>query len=256
MPPPVNTDGSQKYVDDWNRFKKILGYATDAFGYVNSVTAAIAWLTGTNNPAPGPTLDDIKGVIVDPLRRIEAAKPAVLSNLRRLRHQGIVRETQVVLAAYPAFARAEASDEFAVHAAWFTSETNQVISAPQETVRHGSLSDARASAGAYNLVVAVRLMSMRRLGDIIPPLQAPEELVASLMLTALQTNYELAGARTFDADAGGASVDTSGLGELSRRGEYEAEVVRVTRAAMGRMLELGYTRVTDAQRGSGRVTNV
>ena len=188
--------------------------------------------------------------------RIEAARPAVLKDLRQLRHQSVVRETQTLLAAYPAFARAQASDEFAMHAAWFTSKTNQVLSALEETARHGSVSDARVSAGAYNLIVAVRLMAMRRLGDIIPPLQAPEEQVARVVLSALQTNYELAGAKGFDADAGGGSVDTSASGKLSRRGQSESEVVRVTRAAMARMLELGYTQVSDAQRGAGRITNV
>jgi hypothetical protein len=63
---------SNRYAEDWARLQQVIGWGRSGFSFVTGAVAAISWLTGYNNPSPGPTLDEIRQTITDSLAQVQA----------------------------------------------------------------------------------------------------------------------------------------------------------------------------------------
>ena len=198
---------TNQYAEDWAKLQKVLGFASNAYGYVNGAISAITWLTGSGGAPTGPSLDEIKQVVVDAMRGQQTEDiinrvNSVMSTLREIQNEAtshaqymgnpddLMRSQWAVnfLSARLANIKQDASY---VHA---TLETILRREAQSRGDGFSREKQAVAVLPAFMTLVPLRVATMKMVGEIHPSLAAGEaQNISDLLASAGVTYFRLVG---------------------------------------------------------------
>ena len=198
---------TNRYAEDWARLQKVIGFASSAYGYVNSAVSAIRWLTGANGAPTGPTLEEIKTVVVEALR--EHHTQTTLDQVRATITTLIEIQNEM-----SSHARYMANPDDLMRQQWainylttrlaiIETQAGSVLSTMQTMLERNANfrpegysmeKQAVAITPAYIALVPLHAAAMKMVGELLPSLAAGKaENIKNLLATAGKVHFRLVG---------------------------------------------------------------
>jgi hypothetical protein len=181
---------------------------------------------------------------------LEAARPALVKRVRRLKSTALITSVDRVLASYAGMM------DTAIPAELTRETASDLVTSLAISVRFADLETTRAVAPVYNVIAALDLtVTKRRDRKEVPEHRlSPDELRTLLSQRTrelLQLDYELVGAAGLRTDR----VEATTAGK--KLAGFEADPsVGLIRLAMRRLVALGHDEVVDPRRGTGTIVSV
>jgi hypothetical protein len=196
-----------RYAEDWETLNKVMGFASSAFGYVNGAISAIRWLTGANGAPTGPTLDEIRVVVMEALRgqqtedvlnRVNAAMTTlreiqneVASHAAHMGNPDDLMRTQWAVNYLSSRLANIQQDASYVYATIETILRRDAIASGDGNARD---KQAIAVIPAFITLVPLRMATMKMTGELHPSLAAGEgRNIDDLLQSAARTYFRAVG---------------------------------------------------------------